>query len=149
MEERGIQSVSVYGEMSALGERLGSLVYSASEFATGRFSFGVSHSVLLFESGKKNKNTRHYNPKMFLSVLIFQYLALHKCATLLIQLLNKGLGWQSQRSDADLVFPVTVTTRFEQQVYRWQRKVQKMLLKSQHNLFTPIYGASYSCQILI
>lgn len=73
-----------------------SLVLSVSEFATGRFSFGVSHSVLLFESGKKiNKNTRHYNPKMFLPVLIFQYLALHKCATLLIKLLNKAWAGNS------------------------------------------------------
>lgn len=35
-----------------------------------------SHSVLLLEMWE-NKNTKHYNPKMFLSVLIFQYLALH------------------------------------------------------------------------
>lgn len=52
LQEREVQSVGVYAEMNALGERLGSLVYSASELATGRFSFGVSHSVLLFESGK-------------------------------------------------------------------------------------------------
>lgn len=106
-----------------------------------------SHTVFYcLKMGKINKYTRHYNPKMLLSVLISQNLALHTCATLLIK---EWWGWKFHRSDADLVCPVTMTTRFEQQVYRWQRKVQKMLLKSQDNLFTPIYGASYSCQILI
>lgn len=54
------------------------------------FIWGLTQCFIVLKVGKKNKNTRHYNPKMFLSVLIFQYLALHKCATLLIQLLNKG-----------------------------------------------------------
>lgn len=71
LQERGIQSVSVYGEMNALGERLGSLVYSASELATGRFSFGVSHSVLLFESGKKIKTQGTITQRCFCLSLFF------------------------------------------------------------------------------